>query len=347
MINEPEIPTEGSFETKALLACLEVGKLLTSTLDLREILQLIVDRMSDLIAAENWSILLRNEVTGELTFEIVAGVEESLLKGIRLARGEGIAGYVADTGQSILVPNVAEDPRFSPRADQQTGFLTQSIACLPLQAHGKVVGVIEVVNVRDFEAFRLRDLPVLKILADYAAIAIQNARLFSRIEELSITDEYTGLHNARHLYHVLAELLERADADGTTVGVVFVDMDNFKSIVDRFGHLLGTRALREVGETMQSRLQPGDRLFKYGGDEFVLVLPGRDKTAAKSFVEGLCRAVHEAVFLKSEGQGVRVSASFGVAVYPMDAGSLREILMAADRALYTVKRGTKNAVAVG
>lgn len=347
MNNEPETPREGSFETKALLACLEVGKLLTSTLDLREILQLIVDRVSDLIAAENWSILLRNETSGELTFEIVAGVEESLLKGISLARGEGIAGYVAETGNSILVPDVATDPRFSRRADEKTGFLTQSIACLPLQAHGEVVGVIEVVNVRDFEAFRERDLPVLKILADYAAIAIQNARLFSRIEELSITDEYTGLHNARYLYQVLDELLERAAAAGTRVGVVFVDMDNFKKIVDSYGHLLGTRALREVGETMLACLEPRDHLFKYGGDEFVLVLPGRGKDEARSFVEGLCQAVREAVFLKSEGEGVHISASFGVAVYPTDADSQRELLMAADRALYRVKRTTKNAVAVG
>jgi diguanylate cyclase (GGDEF)-like protein len=345
--SEPEIPREGSFETKALLACLEVGKLLTSTLDLREILQLIVDRVSDLIAAENWSILLRDETSGELTFEIVAGVEESLLKGISLARGEGIAGYVAETGNSILAPDVAGDPRFSARADQQTGFVTQSIACLPLQAHGQVVGVIEVVNVRDFEAFRQRDLPVLKILADYAAIAIQNARLFSRIEELSITDEYTGLHNARYLYQVLDELLKRAAAEGTRVGVVFVDMDNFKKIVDTYGHLLGTRALREVGETMLAHLEPQDHLFKYGGDEFVLVLPGRSKEEARAFVEGLCRAVGEAVFLKSEGEGVHISASFGLAIYPSDADSQRELLMAADRALYRVKRTTKNAVAVG
>lgn len=347
MNNLSETPREDSFETKALLACLEVGKLLTSTLDLRGILQLIVDRVSDLIAAENWSILLRNESSGELTFEIVAGVEESLLKGIALARGEGIAGYVAETGNSVLVPDVAQDPRFSPRADQQTGFLTRSIACLPLQTHGQIVGVIEVVNVRDFEAFRRRDLPVLKILADYAAIAIQNARLFSRIEELSITDEYTGLPNARHLYQVLDEILERADADGGLVCVVFVDMDNFKSIVDTYGHLLGTRVLREVGETMNSRLRPEDHLFKYGGDEFVLVLPGRSKQDARDFVEGLCQAVREAVFLESEGDGVRLSASFGVAVYPIDGDSQREILMAADRALYRVKKTTKNGVAVG
>lgn len=347
MKSEHRPPKEGSFETKALLACLEIGKLLTSTLDLRGILQLIVDRVSDLIAAENWSILLRNETSGELTFEIVAGVEEGLLKGLCLAPGEGIAGQVAETGEAILVPDVTEDSRFSPRADEQTGFLTQSIACLPLQAHGQVVGVIEVVNVRDFEAFRKRDLPVLKILADYAAIAIQNARLFSRIEELSITDEYTGLPNARHLYQVLDDLLERADAEGTPVAVVFVDMDNFKSVVDAHGHLLGTRALREVGETMAAHLRPQDHLFKYGGDEFVLVLPGRTKEEAKGFVEKLCRAVSETTFLNSEGDGVRISASFGLAVYPLDARSQREILMAADRALYKVKRTTKNAVSVG
>ena len=122
MSREPQTPSANSFETKALLTCLEVGKLLTSTLNQREILQLIVDRVSELIAAENWSILLRDEKTGGLTFETVAGVEEALLKGVCLSRGEGIAGFVAESGDPILVPDVRRDPRFSSRADRQTGF---------------------------------------------------------------------------------------------------------------------------------------------------------------------------------------------------------------------------------
>ncbi|MEW6443827.1 MAG: sensor domain-containing diguanylate cyclase [bacterium] len=333
-------------ETRELMACLEVGKLLTSTLELREILRLIMDRMNELYPAQNWSLLLRDETTGDLHFEAVAGLEKQQVEGIRLRRGEGIAGHVAETGQAVFVPDAKKDPRHSGRVDETTGFRTHSILCVPLKTHGKVVGVIEVVNPKH-EAIRAwEDLPVLAILADYAAIAIENSRLVAEIQRKCITDDYTDLYNARYLHETLDVLIRGAQEQGKGFAVVFVDIDNFKGVVDTHGHLLGSQVLKEVGQTILSCLSPNDILTKYGGDEFVILLPDRSREEALSLTERILQDMRQSTYLNSEPGPVRVTASFGIARFPEDASTKKDILLRADTAMYLIKKSTKNGVAL-
>ena len=331
-------------EARALKACLDVGKLLTSTLDLKEILELIMIKVSDLIVAQNWSLLLRDEASGELSFEIMVGVENEQIRNIRMACGEGIAGTVAESGDPLLLPNVREDPRFCRKVDSLTGFTTESIFCVPLKTHGKVLGVIEIVNVKDRELFESDDLPVLTILADYAAIAIENARFVSRIRQMSITDEYTGLYNARYLHQAMEDLIREAGEQGREIAVVFVDVDNFKQVVDTYGHLLGSRVLKEMGATISSCLSEDDLLVKYGGDEYVMVLPGRSRQEAKRLVEKILEAVRSSTYLNTESKPVKITASFGISMYPEDSGLKKELLLLADKAMYSIKGSTKNGV---
>lgn len=333
-------------ENDKLMACLEVGKLLTSTLDLKEILGLIMIKVTQLIDAQNWSLLLRNPATGELTFEIVVGIHEKLIKGLCLARGEGIAGHVAETANPLFVVNVQEDPRFTPRIDALTEFRTESIVCLPLKIHGRVLGVIEIINVKDMKGFESHDYPILSILADYAAIAIENARYLDRMEQMGITDEYTGLRNARYLHQVLDELTKKEPSLKDVFAVVFVDVDNFKEVVDRHGHLLGSQVLKEIGETITTCLGEKDILVKYGGDEYVIILPGRNKQAAIDLTQKILQALRASTYLKSEPNPVRVTASFGIAVYPEDAQTKKDLLLLADHCMYGIKRGKKDGVGV-
>ncbi len=336
--------TSQGLEARLVMACLDVGKLLTSTLVLEEILELIVLKMSELIEAEHWSLLLKDPETGELTFKIIAGIEQERLAGIRIGKGEGIAGHVAETGESLFIDDVSNDPRFCQKVDEQSGFTTRSILCVPLRTHGNILGVIEVVNVMDFPLFKSKYLPVLMILADYAAIAIENSQFVSRIRKMSITDEYTGLYNARYLHQTLGEMLRRADEQGEEIAVVFMDIDNFKSVVDAYGHLLGSQVLKEVGQTMASCLSPEDLLIKYGGDEYVIVLPGCDKKQARKVIEKILNTIRESTYLNAESQPVRLTASFGISLYPEDARIKKDLLLLADQAMYAVKTSTKNGV---
>lgn len=333
-------------ENDKLMACLEVGKLLTSTLELTEILGLVMTKVSQLIDAQNWSLLLRNPLTGELTFEIAVGIHGNLITGLRLAPGEGIAGYVAETGNPLFVAKVQEDPKFSPKIDALTAFRTESMVCLPLKIHGKVLGVIEIINVKNMERFEVQDYPVLSILADYAAIAIENAQYLDRIEQMGITDEYTGLRNARYLHQALDELISKKPASNYTCAVVFVDVDNFKQVVDSHGHLLGTQVLKEIGETISTCLTENDVLVKYGGDEYVIILPRRSKPAAVDLIQKILQTLRSSTFLKSEPEPVRITASFGIAVYPEDAQTKKDLLLLADHCMYDIKRANKDGIAL-
>ena len=327
-----------------IMACLEVGKLLTSTHILDDILELIMQKASQLIEAQNWSLLLRDPKTGELTFTIVKGENKEMLEGVRLKPGDSIALHVSETGIPEIMSNVKDDKRFNVNIDKITGFITESIVCVPLNVQGKTLGVIEVINVNDLESFKERDLPILTILADYAAIAIENSQYITRIKKMNITDEYTGLFNARYLHQVLEQLIIQADKSKTSIAVVFVDIDNFKTVVDSCGHLSGTHLLKEIGETISSCLAEKDILVKYGGDEYVMILPDTDRQAAVSRLENVLQSIRSSTYLSSEGPPVKVTASFGVAIYPEDAGTKKDILIAADNSMYKVKNSSKNGI---
>lgn len=337
--------TPGKLESKALLACLEVGKRLTSSLNLNEILQLIMEKVSALVAAEHWSLLLRDEDTGSLSFKIVVGVEKEKLSHIRIDRGMGIAGYVAENQEAVFVANVREDPRFFPEVDEITGFETRSIFCFPLCIHGKALGVIEILNLRDVQAFETHHLPILTLLADYAAIAIRNAQFLEHIRHLSITDEYTGLYNARYMHEILEKMIQHAAQKGEKLAVAFMDMDHFKGVVDTYGHLMGSRVLREVGQTLREVLNPTDLPAKYGGDEYILIMPGCDRKTAEIKLNRVLEAIRNTPYLQPEASPpLRVSASIGFAIYPDDASSKKDLLLMADQAMYRVKKHYKNAV---
>jgi diguanylate cyclase (GGDEF)-like protein len=344
MLDHKSGKNECLYGTDGLLACVEIGKVLTSTLDLKQILELIMVKVSRLIDAQNWSLLLKNETTEELTFDIVVGINRDFIKGVRLEPGEGISGHVVRTGTPMFLSDVKDNPRFSRKVDELTGFKTKSIICVPLKIHGKVLGVIEIVNVKNIALFETKYLPFLTILTDYAAIAIENSRLFAKIQHMNVTDEYTGLYNARYLHQIIGELIKNSGRRDSEFAVVFVDIDNFKTVVDFHGHLLGTKMLRELGQTITDCLFERDILVKYGGDEYIIILPECNKDKAKKLTEKILSAIRETTYLQSESRPVKVTASFGIAMYPTDAETIKDLLILADKTMYRVKDTTKDAV---
>ncbi len=346
--NTPTSPAaprlEGSIFIRQLMTCVELGKALTSTLNMEQILVIILKRLSELIRAKNWTLFLLDPQTQNLYFEIVVGLDKESLSDIRIRLGEGVAGTVALTGEPMIVPDVQKDPRFSNRVDDLTGFVTRSLICLPLKLRGSIIGVIEVVNPEDTSLLRPTSMPVLSILADYVAIAINNARNYEKIESLSIIDDVTGLYNTRFLHQYLDQLLNDSPANAREVSLVFLDLDDFKQVVDTHGHLAGTKVLKEIAEVIAAKLDDEDRIFRYGGDEYVIILPGQDKKAALDKVSTIQKALAESIFLKAEGFQVKVTASFGIAHYPDDAANQRELLHVADNSMYRSKALGKDCI---
>lgn len=329
-----------------LMTYLQIGKLLTSTLNLNEILEMIMTRISQHIKAENWSLFLKDEKTDELYFEVVVGIDKEQVKDIRIPLGKGIAGEVAQTGKPIYTADAENDPRVFKKVDDKTGFTTKSIICMPLKIHGNILGVIEIINIEDIKNFTENKLPYLSILCDYAAIAIENSQYMSKIQRMSIIDEYTGLYNARYLHQILPELVQKSIEKGKKLSVVFMDVDNFKKVVDTFGHLAGSMVLKEIGQTILNCLTKNDILIKYGGDEYIFILPDRDKNNALEITKKIQNAIRESTYLKSEDNPIKVTASFGIAVFPDDAKNNKDLLIRADDSMYEIKKSTKNDIGV-
>ena len=172
----------------------------------------------------------------------------------------------------MVVPDTTKDSRFFSQVDEKTKMETRSIVAVPVRFRDQCLGVIELINCVGPEGFSQRDLALLEALADYAAIAIENARHVQRIHELTITDDCTSLYNARHLNFMLDTEIYRSHRYAFEFSLIFIDLDHFKNVNDTHGHLMGSKLLSEIGEAIKEKCRMIDLAFRYGGDEFVVLL---------------------------------------------------------------------------
>jgi diguanylate cyclase (GGDEF)-like protein len=327
--------TEGRIPLADLLVFHQLARSLTSSFDLDSILRTILEQMERMVEAEFWALLMLDESTPHLYYAIAAGEEQETLRGLRVKRGEGVAGWVLEHGETLIVPEVAGDPR---AAQSATPGITsvRSVIALPLRGRTGTQGVIEIINPRA----EMSDYSIafLHILADHAAIAIENARDVSRIQQLTITDDTTGLFNVRHLYDVLDRELKRSKKVKLPLSLAFLDLDRFKQVNDAHGHMVGSELLDLVGRRLQKLSREQDLCFRYGGDEFVILMPETAAGQALELTRGLHAALMETPFGMKSGLALKVSASVGLASSPGDGTHMHEIIGTADARMYAVKR---------
>jgi len=317
----------------------DAAKTISSSLELESVLNSLVQVTCQAFTYEQGAILLVDERSGDLVVEATYGYAPGT-RGYRIPVGKGITGSVQRTGKPEVVADVRRDPRYIGITER----VVSEIA-VPLISEGRVIGVFNLESTHR-AAFGQRDLHILTALAGYATIAIENARLFEKTKRLAITDGLTELYNHRYLHEAMERTLQRCRRDEQPLAVIMLEIDSFKRYNDTYGHQRGDDVLRIVADVLRKGSRTSDIVARYGGDEFMIVLPNSSKDTASEIAERLRRAVEAYPFLLGESIVTSVTLSVGVAASPDDGDTVDGLVDAVDRAQYTAKRSGGNKVYV-
>ena len=334
--------TEGRIPLADLLVFHQLARSLTSSFDLDTILRTILEHMERIMEAELWTLLMLDESTQELYYAIAAGGEQEALSDLRVKVGEGVAGWVVEHGETLIVPEAVDDPRVKEEGSAEPRNV-RSVIALPLRGRKGTHGAIEIFNPRT-DQMTDYTIAFLHILADHAAIAIENAHDVARIQQLTITDDTTGLFNVRHLYNVLGRELERCSRLMQPLSLAFIDLDQFKLVNDAHGHLVGSELLATTGRRLQELSRKQDWCFRYGGDEFVILMPNTSAEDALALASALLGGLMGTQFLMKNGLELSVRASIGLSTAPADGTTVHAIIGAADARMYMVKSNGRGQV---
>ncbi|MBI2846057.1 MAG: diguanylate cyclase [Chloroflexi bacterium] len=257
---------------------------------------------------------------------------KEIFDGFTTTLGKGITGWVAQSGEPILVPDVSKDKRYIKGISE-----TRSEICAPLRVGNKVIGVLNVES-PTLNAFSEHDLSLLTTIASQVAVLIENARLYEETKQLSITDTLTGLYNLRYFYQELGKEIGRSDRYQRPLSLIMFDIDNFKKYNDNYGHLAGDDLLKELARLASELIRRTDTLARYGGEEFFIILPETAPEEASRLAGRIVEAVRKYRFLVRDGtRRGQVTVSCGVATYPLHADNPKALIQAADAALYKAK----------
>jgi len=260
-------------------------------------------------------------------------------------------GSPEDLQEGVLKSNEVQERKFQLREEVRKSGILEAVYKISA-ADGKAYWLKDQARLELFETdniyISIGNLTIVtkEMEAEEHLKQVQNALRKSEqnYKKLAIHDNLTGLYNTRYLYQALDELIQKSTPSGRIFSLVFMDIDNFKQVVDTHGHLNASQALQEIADTIKATLQPPAYGVAYGGDEFVLVLPGFDKRQALDMAETIRKRIKETIYLQQAGLNVGVSSSLGVSTFPNDADTLSGLLALADQAMFSVKERGKDSV---
>lgn len=314
---------------------------LTEARRVEEILKQVLLFCGEVSAFETCAICLVAEGEAHFTVSVAEGYPRSVVGGRFPLESPTWAGWILRSREEPLVI------RFTRRSGMPVLYSGEkppgeaSFLGVPLVAKRSVNGAL--LLTRKGEAFSASELHVLRILCNQAAVAIENARVYERVEQMAATDGLTGLFNRRFFQEALVREFARADREEGRLALLLLDIDHFKQLNDTYGHTMGDVVLKQVAEVLKSALRKGDVLARYGGEEFVIVLPSASIGGARDFAERVRKAVAMSS-IHPGGARKKVTVSVGWAISPDDAAEPQDLVERADRALYAAKEAGRNRV---
>ncbi len=320
---------------------LEINERLLSTFDQRSVLEMIAEGLLTVVRYDNLSIYRADHAHQTLVPMFTRDQHQAAVSAYSIPFGRGLMGWVVDRAEAVLANDALSDPR----AMQIPGTPPEpeALCVVPLIYDGFVIGALNVSRIGGAEAhFSDADFELIKLFAGQASIALRNAAAHHEVRRLAETDALTGLGNHGAFQRYLVELFDSVDAEAgePPFGLLMMDLDRFKDYNDGLGHPAGDALLNAIGQAIVKAARGTDRVFRYGGDEFVVVL--QDTTAADSVLAA--DRIRRAVARITAGETYPVTVTVGVSAYPADAREKNALINAADTALYYGKQAGENRV---
>jgi diguanylate cyclase (GGDEF)-like protein len=331
-IENARLFTEEQRRARHLAFLNTISKMAISSEDAEQMMADIVREIQKNFRYDHIGIGIMDYATKDIEIKAEAGTTSQAL-GRRIAVGSGVLGKVARTGVSALVQNAGPG--------QLAGVLPESraVLCLPISYGETLLGVLNVES-RDENAFAPQDVLILNTLADLLATALHNSFVFQKLQQQSITDGLTGIKTRRFFWEALSSEWKRASRSGRPFSVVLVDLDKFKEVNDSLGHLEGDLVLARVGRVLEQKCRQSNVVARYGGDEFIILMPETGIEQAQVLAERLRLWLATDAMLEEH----HITGSFGVASFPVHGFSMEDLIRIADAGMYVAKHAGGNQV---
>lgn len=311
----------------------ELARVFSSSLNLQDTLSLFVEKIGELVPFDTCAVYLLNETGDEATAKYVEGKNQEILKNKKVKIGQGATGFVLKKQQSVNHINPALDFSFDKIkfVEKYTAMIS-----LPILANEKLLGAVSLYSC-ELENYGEEHLRLLETVSRIASDAIGKIIYHAETETKALTDPMTGLPNARSLQMQFEKEVARASRTGNNFQVLMLDLDGFKAVNDTFGHKVGDEMLKELSKVMLGQLRDYDFLARYAGDEFAAIIPEAESESVRDLCYRLERAVCEFTLPVDDVKFARVGVSIGAASYPQNGSTLDQMIVAADKAMYSVK----------
>jgi diguanylate cyclase (GGDEF)-like protein len=317
-------------------------ELIVQAIDKQALVTSAFDLLVQVFQARRASLMLRSaQAHDELIIARAAGLEEQVVRECRIRIGTLIAGRVVAEARPLLVRDINVYP--GRPLERRTHYATPSFASVPVLREGEAVGVVNVADKVGDLPFSDAEFVLLTQFADHLAGCLAYEEQIQQAYELARTDPLTGLLNRRALEEYLSKEIERSKRSGQPGCLLMVDLDRFKVINDTSGHAAGDAALVRVGKLIKEQVRRYDSVFRYGGDEFMVLLPATSPDQAHRLARRIRHAIATVTLFESGALASRrVTASIGAACFPGEAGTPAELLAHTDAALFQAKASDTN-----
>ena len=325
-----------SINTVDRLSCInKINKKLSTTIDLKKLLKYIYNEINKLFKAKNFYIAIYDYDNSTISFlyEIYNGKKiEEFTRPFK----NGITEYIIQTKHPFFC-NSNVDDELVKRGIGKFGKSTKSFLGIPLITSNRVIGVLAIQDYRKSNAYSKSDLELILTLAPTLASSINNALLYKKLNYMAIHDALTDAYNFRHFYEYINGLIYRTRHNKSYFSLLLLDLDDFKNINDTYGHLTGDNILKEYVDLLKNTMNKNVKIFRYGGDEFIIIIE-YSKEYAIGIAEKILRSIRSHIF----SSNIKLTCSIGVGGYPTDSKNITKLIKITDKYMYIAKNKGKN-----